>query len=270
MKVYDHLHPQFKNRKRRTNGAVTYSINIVRFQARNWAEHIGPSGILLTAPKAAKVGVRSRGPIVQYLHEYPYEDAVQYARKASPSTSTRFIVAYRDYAEELRAAGLDAKFVPMAINIDSVRECASDQPKTRDFLYFGNIIGAKKEPYYRLMHDLEKRGIKCDRISADKFNGQYRVSHTEALEIVSQYRYVFAVGRCALEAYALGCKVLIYGRQFGGIVATAKDADEQAATNFNSRKFTFSDDLDTCLEALPSSLSHISDITKMNHATDVY
>jgi hypothetical protein len=164
-----------------------------------------------------------------------------------------FITAYKRYEFELRRAGYEARFIPMAIDVDAVQRL--DLGVERDpekIIWFGNVKSNKRSTFQAVKLQAAKAGFDFVHISGSKFYSKM-LTQVEAWKIIARYKYAAAVGRCALEAYALGLKVLIAGRGIGGLVLDNEDLVLQTNTNFNARYSTYSSELDKCLHTLPQS-----------------
>jgi hypothetical protein len=171
-----------------------------------------------------------------------------------------FISAYKALADALNRKGVETIFIPMSIDVEKVKQFAGEQTTDR-LLWFGNVDRPKRETFNALRSMTE-----MDVIAGGKFNGE-PVTQEDAWAIASGYRYGIAVGRCALELYALGIRVLIAGTRCGGLVMTEEDARRQEETNYTARYATHSADLATCLEDLPDSIiPEVPDIRTMSHA----
>lgn len=206
MIVYDEDHPQWRrryDRHGRTNGAFTYSQDIKKWHLPVWQQLLGPEHSIATCGKV-------NCATVQYLHERTHVDL--------SSETKLFVTTYRDLAETLGDRGL---WLPNAID-------ASVLPlhrPTRDWVYYGNIIGDKRKAFERLS------GLDFDTVAGVK-------DQREALKLVSEYRYGIGVGRCALEMMAIGLKVLIFGKDFGGLILSQQDFERQREANFNANVIT--------------------------------
>lgn len=170
----------------------------------------------------------------------------------------------------MESKGINATWVPMAIDVAEVSKYNTGQKRCEDkIIYFGNLYRDKHDQFEDLQQLCRSVGLTMDYISDGCFNGDKKVSQEEAWKIISTYKYGIGVGRCALEMYALGLKVLIAGNQFGGIVIDEADWNVQEKTNFNGRVITFDRDVKACLESLDKSLVCnllVRDIAKENHA----
>lgn len=206
MIIYDHTHPAWRvryERHGRTNGAFTYSQDICRWHLPIWGELLGKDQSVATC------GIVP-GATVQYLHE---------RTQLSLSPETRlFVTTYKDLADALGKRGL---WMPNTIDADIL---PVHRP-VKDWVYYGNLIGAKQKPIERL------KKIRFDLVSGVS-------SQSEALRRVSQYRYGIGVGRCALEMMAMGLKVLIFGKDLGGLILTPDDFERQREANFNANVIT--------------------------------
>lgn len=251
----------------RENGAATYSREIVKHQLPIWDKVAPDSTVVSTVklldhtsdiPDSATV-------VVQYLHRYPYGDYEKDVRKVAKAAAGRrtiFVVAYKQFADILRHKGYEAIYIPMTVDAKEIRLLASEG-KTRGsskFIYFGNLLHGKQHVYPSIKRDLEQKGFTVDTIADNRFNGGQVLSQKEAWATIAEYKYGIGVGRCALEMYALGLRVLIIGGQFGGIVKDRADFEAQLHTNFNGRVITYDRELNACLYGLHGSATYTSDI----------
>lgn len=206
MIVYDHTHPTWLaryGRHGRTNGAFTYSRDICKWHLPIWRELLGHDESISTCGKVP-------GVTVQYLHERTHVDL--------SSETKLFVTTYKDLADALGPRGL---WLPNTID----EAVLPDHRPSKDWVYFGNIIGEKRKPFDKL------GGLNFDVISGVK-------DQQSSLEQVAQYRYGIGVGRCALEMMAIGLKVLIFGKALGGLILSQNDFDLQQQANFNGNVIT--------------------------------
>lgn len=206
MIVFDHTDPEWHaryNRHSRTNGAFTYSRDICKWHLPIWRGLLGPGDTIATCGKVPDA-------TVQYLHERSHVDL---------SDRTKlFVTTYRDLADTLGSRGL---WLPNTIDADVV---PAFQPQ-KDWVYYGNIIKDKRAAFDKLAE------MRFDTVAGVK-------DQREALHRVAQYRYGIGVGRCALEMMAIGLKVLIFGKDFGGVILSEDDFHRQQAANFNGNVVT--------------------------------
>ncbi len=275
MIVFDHKFPEWRrryNRLRHENGANTYSRDLVRHQIphwQKWADNQNKRVILSTCPLLSRVNhkIKEADIIVQYLHTYPYLEPLNVIRKYCEKVKAKrimFLTAYKAYEKLMTGSGFEAYFVPMTID---ARLLPTMKPMRHPdkILWFGRIDDSKKK-VYRELSELCANRFEFDTIANSRFNRR-KISQSEAWQIASNYKYGVGVGRCALEMYALGLKVLVAGVKVGGLVMNENDYQLQSETNFNGRYHTFSDDLEECLENLNNSRSFVkSDIRLVNHS----
>lgn len=206
MIVVDHNHPSWQiryNQHSRANGAFTYSRDICKWHLPIWRRLLGHGDIVATCGKVPDA-------TVQYLHERTHVDLDRRTKL--------FVTTYSDLADALGERGLwlpntiDASVLPVA------------RPE-KDWVYYGNIMGHKKTAFYRLAE------VQFDTVSGMK-------NQELALQRVSKYRYGIGVGRCALEMMAMGMNVLIFGKDFGGVIRSEDDFRRQQAANFNGNVIT--------------------------------
>lgn len=222
MIVYDHEYPSWRdryNRLGRTNGAYTYSRDIVKWHLPIWKDILGPNDSISTCGKVS-------GSTVQYIHERSHGDL---------SKETKlFVTTYKDIADALGDRGL---WIPNTIDASAL---PAHKP-TKDWVYYGNIIGDKRKAFDRL------RVTGFDTVSGVK-------DQREALSRVSQYRYGIGVGRCALEMMEMGLKVMIYGKDMGGLILSEEDYEIQRAANFNANVITGVASVDDGVSQIDNSL----------------
>ena len=206
MIVYDHTHPTWLaryGRHGRTNGAFTYSRDICKWHLPIWRELLGPDQSVATCGKVA-------GATVQYLHERTHADL--------SSDTKLFVTTYRDVADALGERGL---WIPNTIDADYLPPHSPEL----GWVYYGNVIGDRRKAFDRL------KGISFDLVSGVG-------DQQEALRRVARYRYGIGVARCALEMMAMGLKVVIFGKDFGGLILSESDFETQQAANFNANVMT--------------------------------
>lgn len=272
MIVFDHNDARWRSRYRRTNGAETYSKDIVRYQLSNWQGVLGPHDAISTCPRLSNVNLKGSeyGTVIQYLHSYPYQNALARVERIRSSVRCRrliFITAYKAFAKLINVRGFEARFVPMAIDVSEVRRHKTSQNEIENaVLWFGNISN-KATVFESARLACRRSRLKLHVWANGEFNGN-PVTQAEGWQMASRYAYGIAVGRCALELYALGLKVIIAGRKVGGLAMNARDAELQTATNFNGRVTTFSNNMITCLrEVERSAVVEPLDISQMDHAS---
>ncbi|QDZ10528.1 hypothetical protein [Devosia ginsengisoli] len=206
MIVYDHGHPVWRaryDRLHRTNGAFTYSQDICKWHLPIWRGLLGPADSIATCGKVPDA-------TVQYLHERTHADL--------SSKTKLFVTTYKDLAETLGSRGL---WIPNAVDASAL---PAHRP-ARGWVYYGNIIGDKRKSFDRLA------GLNFDTVAGVK-------DQREALERVAHYRYGIGVGRCALEMMEIGLKVMIFGKDFGGLILSSADFERQLGANFNANVMT--------------------------------
>lgn len=275
--LFDHTERNWARRRIKENGAGTYSKDIVAYQLKNWdAESGGKFWCLSTCNKFNKIfklrRVRNVNLYVQYLHQYPYSNPIAYICRIYSVCRGRvlFLTAYKSFYHLIKLSGMKAKFVPMAIDVDKVSAHRLGRNVIEDrIIYFGNKYNDKHEIISELENVASSLGYKIDYISDGYFNETERLTQEQAWERISKYKYGIGVGRCALEMWVLGVKVMIAGNQFGGIVIDESDWAVQEKTNFNGRCITFDRDIATCMKCISESMDCsklVRNIKLENHA----
>lgn len=268
MHLFDHNTSTWRQHPERINGAVTYSIDIVKYQVPEWKKILGPNDLLSTAPPPCTINIPHKiNTAVIYLHSWPInEDMWTFqSRFVLPAKNIIYITAYKKYCKILRKYGHKAVYIPMSIDTEAVQQYA--QPKSRDgFIYYGNIMQVKQSTYRKIKRKCTDLKIPLDTISHNLYNGE-PVTHEEALSIVSTYNYGIGVGRCALEMHALGLKTMIAGRRLGGLITNDDEYIKQQEVNMNSRIITYSDQIEKCLLDIDKSIVKVGTIT--SHVSEV-
>lgn len=283
LQIIDHTAASWAKRVRYQNGAITYSRDIVNSQSQNWIDFFEGSTqniLISTCPRVhelhpSEIDFDHLDLVIQYLHAYPYDDPIAYVREIDQNIKSRFkgcniifISAYKAYAQLLSVSGFPTVYVPMSIDTALLSDYVDNQsPRCDDrIIWFGNLYKGKSNLYSKLKHYLLDAGYKLDIISKGLFNDNQKVSQELAWTMISNYKYGIGVGRCALEMYHLGLKVVIAGAKFGGLLASDNDFEVQQSTNFNSRLITYDRDPASVLKYLPHSyMPKIHSISAFNH-----
>lgn len=285
LQVIDHNYAPWLAKKRQENGAATYSRDIAdliipELDIHLTVMHPDRNVLVSTAPLLDQVPkddiqLESVDLVIQFLHTYPYKDwirPIQKLEESFPGVQILLITAYQNYHYRLREYSEDrnvtSRFLSMAIRdsdlLRGFREMNGFKRvrKQKKIIYFGNLYKAKAPEFHRLRKGLEAAGWQLDVISKSQFNRTGpKLSQVKIWEILSQYAYGIGVGRCALEMYALGMRVLISGQEWGGVCVSYEDFQIQTETNFNGRIITGTRDLEEALFLLKGSYNpHIHQV----------
>lgn len=222
MKLYNHLNSPVwseKNQaKKLVNGAKRYSEVITKYYFPVFQEVLkdDPNTVVITVttenvPQTFKEYKR----IFLFLHECRYRQQPTIARcrnfvEANPQAEVWFIVWEQDTAKVISERGMNAIYLPMAIDLDEINAFKTDTPKLDKIIWFGNIRQAKKPFFKYFMEQCNRHGIRMDYISNSNFNGTYPLNRQQILATLQNYKYGVGVGICAHEMSALGLKVFIY------------------------------------------------------------
>ena len=275
MRIVTHDAESWKSRNRFTNGAGTYSRDIAESQLGHWQQAFGDRDVLVSTCARVcdlwpeEVGDGEPELIIQYLHTFPYQNPIGYVKdiisdsRFSDASKWVFITSYRAYADLMRLHGLRAAHVPMMIDRSLVPSGMNDVERA---VWFGNIYENKKQMFNRIRAEFNRAGILLTVITKGMVNSKREVTQEGAFELIRHYTYGIGVGRCALEMYSMGLKVLVAGAEFGGLVMNDSDAQAQEATNYNGRVLTWNRSIEDCIQMLPHShVPTLKDIREVNH-----
>lgn len=260
LKLFTHKYHLWAEDMRINNGAYTYSKDIIDTQEKDWRKVIPDDlkVIMSTAPRLSIIPktdlpVQEYDVAIQYMHTYPYQNAVKYIKDIvtkSSFTAKRwvFITAYKPYEmliNERFENIVRAVHIPMSIKTDAL---PTINPTPREALiYFGNVYNSKQDAYKELKEFCRRNTIWMDTISMSKFNGEGAVLPQDQIwSILKDYKYGAGVGRCALEMMGIGLQVIISGAEFGGIMTSEDDWKIQQSLNVNGRVITTDRSLETC------------------------
>lgn len=262
--VVDHTEPSWHDRYMRLgreNGAATYSRQIVQHHIPVWERTIMDAVIATCGPLT---GLDVEGDLaIQYLHTYPYTATVRKPRTIYDWLRPRFnrvvfVTAYRQMVDRLALEGLEGVFVPMTVDTELVASYRSERTDRHDrAIYFGNMTRHKGKAFSVLRSAFRRAGIPLDVLSGNILTRDGDVgsdirrplTQEEAWETVSRYGLAVGVGRCFLEASALGVPTMVCGEKFGGIATGHLEWEAQLGTNFNGRIITYDRDPYACLLA---------------------
>lgn len=258
--VVDHTEDRWSKRYRssnRENGASTYSREIVQHHIPLWQAALSEySAVISTCPRL--LNTELMGDIaVQYLHTYPYGNALHNIQVIDRDLRMRFgrriyITAYRSLHVQALAAGFETWHIPMAVDeslICPVPSVPQQHYGERSAAYFGNLLGTKTDPFIKLRREFHENGWGLIRVEGKQMDAWHELT---------KFDYGVGVGRCALEMMSLGLKVMISGSQFGGIMTNEQEFNVQRDTNFNGRVTTFDREVKSCLAAWDSSIQGVT------------
>jgi hypothetical protein len=282
--IIDHTYGPWVSRKRQENGAATYSRDIMELVMPELFSFLdtkfGDRRVLIsTAPPLTDVRredlpARYHSPdiVLQWLHAYSYNSPylpIHRLLAKFPDSKIVVVTAYEAYKLRLdtfdlfdssELARLHVVYVPMFINthwieVNTLRCRQGSSPEKR-ILYFGNLYKAKSKEFRRVIAEIRSAGWTVDILSKGKlnYNGP-TLTQEESWRLMQSYSYGIGVGRCALEMYTLGLRVLISGEHWGGLCLDQSDWATQVRTNFNGRVITGTRDLTEALDLLPHSFT---------------
>lgn len=181
--IYDHnsVYYQMPQGAGRYNGAVYYSMEIVK----NMIPNIKTDRDWLTIN--AKGAPIKDGTIV-FIHNNKYPE---YYSWLATRKDLILVCGIPETMDKVKHLGTPI-YIPVNIDVEYVKRYRGK--KTRDRCYAGRAS--------------KKDGIPK---GTELLQG---IPREELLERMARYRYVYAVGRTALEAKVLGCKILPYDKRF--------------------------------------------------------
>lgn len=222
--LYNHLNSPgwvavHKKISMKANGATTYSQNITKYYwpifeqvFQNYKKDVA----VITVTRESHPLRFPEKLIFCFRHEcrFRQQPTIENCRafaQANKHAKVIFVVWEEDCAMELHKNGLNAIFLPMAIDVKEIRShlTPSTQFKNR-VIYFGNVRNAKQQAFFHLKSCIQRHGWYLDRISDNRFNGGTKLSRDDVLKILQRYKYGVGVGICAHEMAALGLKTYIY------------------------------------------------------------
>lgn len=238
IKLYNHetsvrwanLHRKIKGK---ANGARNYSINITKWYWPIFEEvlgNIGKTVAVVTVDLEGRPSHFEEDVIFAFRHEcrYRQQPTIERAKlfcDINSHAQVFFVVWDEDCARELSANGMNAIFLPMAIDVEEIRSHKVDVPKYANrIIYFGNVRNAKMNAWWRLKTIVERHGWAIDRISENRLNMGKRLSRDEILQVIQYYKYGVGVGICAHEMAALGLKVYVYAYGANGHLPRTKQS----------------------------------------------
>lgn len=216
-----------KNRRlaQQSNGAKIYSQAITKYYWSVFQEMFEKSkeNVALVTVTLESQPQRFKGydKIFIFLHECNWQKQPVIARaKAIAAANSKaqviFIVWHEDTADKLAINGLNAIFVPMAIDLEEIEQnrLKHVEKYQRRILWFGHLRTIKK-PYFKyFVIQANKMGWQVDYISNNRLNGNIPLTRPQVLQTIQRYKYGVGVGQCAQEMAAYGLKVILYAYNF--------------------------------------------------------
>lgn len=188
--IIDHKQPEYKKARKRIgsnkyNGAYYYSREIVKNiipnvkTDRNWI--------------TIKVGEKGVSHSICFVHNnLTFENTYEYMRKFD---DVIYVVGLPDMLERAQKFG-KAIYLPLSVDVEYVKQFETEKTKQTAFVGRPDIRPRIKKEYgVELPENIDFiEGLPRDRL----------------LKKMAQYKEVYAIGRTAIEAKILGCKVLSY------------------------------------------------------------
>lgn len=243
LEVMSHLnHPTWTKvykRLGRENGAATYSRDIVKYYIPVFEELYGKKKtnvLVMTVNNCWDMTLKKYKKIFLFLHERGVDENARALRmnriktfvKANPQAKVIFITWHKLHCEEIKKEGMNAFYLPMAIDVEEFAKYSDNKKKYNSrLIYFGNITKPKIKSFNNFRRCVNRRGWQLDYISDNKFNGGFfKLKKDKILWHLSQYNYGVAAGRAAQELSAMGLKVICVGYDTVLVPRTEEDAKD--------------------------------------------
>jgi hypothetical protein len=276
--IFDHnTHPvwskiykdKFK-RKYRTNGAYTYSEDIIKFHLpiieKILLKQNKYKNILISTVTTIAEDIIPKGTdlIIEYVHESAIRDLPKCMKNKRLNIKFIYVTSRTDVFNSLKEHKISCVLLPMAIDVEQIviyKKPQSKQYKDKRVIYFGNKYLGKDGYYEKTKTAFLKNGWIFDEISYNLFNNCKRLTREQVFDTISKYKYGIGEGRCVLEMNALGLKTLICAVKNQGLMMNDNDFNFQKLNNFSDGTFfTFSKDLDVCINNIDSAIIKTLDV----------
>lgn len=274
--VFDHnTHPIWAEHYKKnflsngtTNGAYTYSIDIVKYHLPIITEILKRQNkyknILISTVTTINEDIIPLGTdlIIEYVHETVDRDLPKILKNQWLGIKFIYITTRADIFASLSVRDISCVLIPMAIDIQSFAKYAKIEKYIDNrVIYFGNKYLGKGKCYKNTKTAFIYKGWKFDNICYNVFNDETKMDRKQILDTVSKYRYGIGEGRCVLEMNAMGLKTLICAGGNQGLMMNENDFNIQKQHNFSDGKiFTFSDNLNECIENFDKAIIKTLDV----------
>lgn len=232
------------------NGAKIYSQAITKYYWKTFERMFKDSKenvALVTVTLESKAQTfKGYDKVFVFLHECNHHKQPVIARAknivaANPKAKIIFIVWHEDTAYWLQFNGMQAIFLPMAIDMQEIEAARLKEVKKYDrrILWFGHLRNVKKPYFQYFVAQARKMGWQVDYISGNRLNGDIPLDRKQVLETIQRYKYGVGVGQCAQEMAAYGLKVILYAYNFKcNCPYTQEKADYYTRRNLVSQEET--------------------------------
>jgi|GEM_PF-3203308 len=257
--------------KNKTNGAYTYSIDIVKYHIPIILDLLANQkkykNIIITTVGSNNYEIipKKTDLIISYLHENidreipRIEEFIKNYKK-----KVIYITARLDLYEKIISMGIDAIHLPMAIVVSDIDKFEGKFQKYygKRVIWFGNKYLGKDAMFGKVKSTFIRKGWQFDEISKNKFNNRIKLNRDNIFEILSHYQYGVGVGRCFLEVTALGIKTMICAQKNGGIITNNEEFELHKAHNFaaSSPICTYSPLIEDCIDGISKSIIKTVDV----------
>ena len=178
--------PTYENRWKgcfKENGACYYAIDIYK--------NIVPN-VKTDRHWVALVCEQCQDHSIVFIHNNWHPQRYEYLKKYNDLI---LVCSQKDTMKKVKDYGTPI-YLPLSVDTEELKKYK--RPKTKDTAYFGRMVKLRGIPHEPL------------KVGTDMICGDREMS----LKKVARYKNVYAVGRCALEAKALGCNILPFDFRF--------------------------------------------------------
>lgn len=273
--IYDHNnHPLwadiYRSRhesRNRTNGAYTYSCDIVKYHIPYIINLLNKNTLITTVGMLSESIVpKDTELIIYYMHESFDREFVAIQDMLSWYKGKIIFITSRYSSErELKKRNLNVIHIPMSIDTSVIANFTKNEKYTgKRVIYFGNKYLGKDGYFSQTKSAFISNGWTFDEICYNRYNGTNILNKNEMFDILSKYRYGIAEGRCFLELNALGVKTLICASACQGIVTNDSEFELHKLTNFADGKvWTFSKSIQECIDNFDKAIIKTVDVQEV-------